>query len=234
MAYYKTFNRDKVIDTPVVFIFCFRRYAPFKKFGGATGFDFEGDDRGPSTSFAVSSRTYACLFVSRSEVLYGFSGSSGTRFLGYADWTGGLLGLRILGDWINADTKGTVGFSDVSLKVREENASDLVAFTASTAGDNPLVPLSPDIDTIVKAKFFYNHPRTLIVEGEVFGDDFPNLEVFINSGSKSAMLLDFRTTGGQDTGPVTRLKGSHAGQSLGKFSVSLPLNDKGELANDIK
>ena len=232
MAYYKTFDRDKAIRSPV-FLFNFRRYAPFKKFGGATGFDFEGDDRGPSTSPSATSRTYACLFVNRSEVLYGFSGTSGTRFLGYSDWTGGLLGIRVLAEALNANTKGAVGFSDVSLHVREQNAANLVAFTASTAGANPLVPGSFDIDTIVKAKFFF-HPKTLIVEGEVFGDDFPNLEVFVTSRSKSAMLLDFRTTGGQETGPVARLKGSHSDQSLGKFSVALPLNDNGELAREIK
>jgi hypothetical protein len=232
VAYYKTFDGDKALKSPV-FLFHFRRYAPFKKVGGATGFAFEGDDRGPSTSSTATSRTYGCLFVNRSEVLYGFSGTSGTRFLGYSDWTGGLLGIRILMDVVNADTKGVIGFADVPLRVKEQNAANLVAFEASTAGANPLVPGSPDIDTIVKAKFFF-HPKTVIVEGEVFGDDFPNLEVFVTSRSKSAMLLDFRTTGGQETGPVTRLNGSHSDQSLGKFSVALPLNDKGELATDMK
>jgi hypothetical protein len=230
MAYYKVFDREKALQSPV-FLFWFRRYAPFDKFGGATGFEFEGDHReGPSTSPSATSRTYACLFVNRSEVLYGFSGSSGTRFLGYSAWTGGLLGIRMMMEVINKDTKGAFAYADVSLDVAEHNASNYVSFTASTAGANPLVPGSPDIDTIVKASFFFNHPKTLVVQGEVFGDNFPNLEIFLSSRSLSWLLLDFRTTGWQDTGPITRLLGSHDDQSLGKFSASLPLNDKGELA----
>ncbi|MGD9615958.1 MAG: hypothetical protein AB7H90_12795 [Alphaproteobacteria bacterium] len=235
MAYYKTFDRDRALQSPV-FLFWFRRYAPFEKFGGATGFDFEGDKRsGPSTSPGATSRTYGCLFVNRNEVLYGFSGTSGTRFLGYSNWTGGLLAIRIMMDYINHDVKGIIGHSDVSLKITEANASGYVSFKASTAGANPLIPGSPDIDTIVKASFNFKHPRVLVVEGEAFGDDFPNLEIFLSSASgHTAILLDFRTTGGQETGPVTRLPGLHADQSLGKFSATLPLNDKGQLAADFK
>jgi hypothetical protein len=231
MAYYKVYDREKAVQSPV-FSFWFRRYAPFDKFG-AGGFDFEGDHRkDPSTSISATSRTYACLFVNRTGVLYGFSGSSGTRFVGYADWTGGLLGLRILMDKLNEDTKGVTAHADVSLHVKEQNAPNYVSFTASTAGNNPLVPASPNIDTFVTTKIFFNHSKTIHIEGEAFGDSFPNLEVFLLSGQRSAMLVDFRTTGSQDAGAMTRLWGSGSSNSLGKFSLILPLSDNGELAID--
>ena len=234
MAYYKVFDQTKF--QPPVFAFWFRRYAPFDTFGGGTGFEFEGDYReGPSTSPKATSRTYACLFFNRKEILYGFSGASGTRFVGYAAWTGGLLGIRLAMEILNSDVKGTTAHANVSLDVDEQNSPGVVAFTAKTAGSMPLLPGTPNIDTLVKARFNFNSPKILIAEGEVFGDDFPNGEVYLDSGSRhSALLVDFRTKGWQSTGPVTSLFGSHSDQSLGKFSAHLPLNDNGELAADLK
>lgn len=235
MAIYKIFDPTKFQQSQV-FSFWFRRYAPFDEFGGATGFRFEGDHRDSgSTSAKATSRTYGCLFFTTSEILYGFSGSSGTRWAGYAPWTAGVPGIRILGEILNKDVKGVVAFANVSLVVVENVRPNIVEFSASTAGGMPLLPKTPDIDTTVKMRFDFTRNGSLNTSGYVFGDDFPNLEVFLVSPTgKSALLVDGYTTAGRDTGPVTELLGSHSNQLLGQFNFSLPLNDRGELIADFR
>jgi hypothetical protein len=199
----------------------FRRYAPFDTFGAniiALGQRFEGDKRrAASTSLKATSRTYGCVMFNMYGIVYRMAGSSGTRFHP-------LLFREI------------VGMAKVSMTVVRSNLAGpgLFEFTASTAGSNPLVPKSPDIDTIIKARVDFGKPRVLRLDGEVFGDNFPNLEVFLvcYRSAHTALLIDGRTTGGRDTGPYTRLLGSHSGHSLGRFSVALALNETGELASN--
>jgi hypothetical protein len=232
MATYKVFDKAK-FDKSNVFAIWFRRYAPFREFG-AVGFRFEGDHRSGSTSSSVTSRTYGGLFFNKSEILYGTSGSSGTKYTGYAPWTivlpGGLLA-RLLND----DVRGTEALAKVSLVVKENVRPGIVEFSASTAGNNPLVPGSPNIDTHLKARIDFSQPRLLGVSGRVFGDDFPNLEVFlISANGRSALLVDAHTTGGQDSGPMTGLPGSGENHLLGQFNNSLSLDDRGQLVFDTR
>jgi hypothetical protein len=201
----------------------FRRYAPFDTFGAnplGMGQRFEGDKRtAASTSLKASSRTYGIVMFNRNGIVYQISGSSGTE-----------IHPLLWGD--------IVGMAKVAMTVVRTTLAgpSLFEFTASTAGANPLVPKSPDIDTIVKARVDFGTPGLLRLDGEAFGDNFPNLEVFLlcYRSTHTALLIDGRTTGGRDTGPYTRLFGSHSGHSLGRFSVSLGLNQKGELASDYR
>lgn len=235
MASYKVFDQPKFQHSHV-YTFWFRRYAPFDDFG-ATGFRFEGDHRDSgSTSERATSRTYGCLYFTTSEVLYGFSGSSGTTWEGYAPWTSGMLGVRILLDVLNNDAKGATAFTNVSLDVVENVQPNIIEFTASTAGAMPLLPhVSPDIDTTVKMKFDFTQKGVLAIKGHAIGDDFPNLEIFLVTPSgRSALLVDSYTTGGQDSGPMTRLLGSHDENLIGSCYLSLPLNDRGELISDYR
>ncbi len=196
----------------------FRRYAPFDTFGVPS---FEGDKRNAaSTSLKVTSRTYGVVMFNQFEIIQTFANTSGTHYH------------PLLFDSI-------VGHSKVSMTtVRSRLAGpDLIEFTASTAGANPLIPKSPNIDTFLTARFdlgFGSPNRLMRISGEVFGDNFPNLEVFLlcYRSAHTALLIDGRTTGGKRTGPITRLSGSHRGQSLGRLSGTLLLNHNGELERD--
>lgn len=233
MAIYKSFDRAKFDEQPV-FTVCFRRYAPFDEFGGGHIYKFEGDHRtSGSTSFKDTSRTYGCLFFSRSEILYGFSGTSGTKWVGFHWYMWAVPSLRILGTNTGDDV---VAYAKVSLDVGENVRPDIIEFNASTAGSMPLLPATPDIDTFVKLRFDFTQKGTLIASGRVFGDDFPNLEVFLVSpgGAKSALLVDGRTTGSQETGPITDIWGSHEDQLLSQFNFSLPVDDGGSLLSDFR
>jgi len=183
----------------------------------APGQRFEGDHRSTaSTSVKATSRTYGCVIFSQDGIVNKFAGSSGTH-----------IDLFIWG--------GVDRTADVSQTVVRSTLAGplLFSFSASTAGANPLVPKSPDIDTFVNVRVDYGHSNSLVLTGEVFGDNFPNLEVFLldYQSQHTALLIDGRTTGGRDTGP-TRLIGTHSDHPLGRFFVELPLTSEGLLAGD--
>jgi len=203
------------------FAFVFRRYAPFARFGGVrphgvlSGFgSFAGDNRGPSTSWEATSRTYCWVIFDRSGILEHRSSSSGTHFHP-------LIGAVVTG---HTKVKHTV----VPIRLA---GPFLFRFRASTSGNNPLVTGSPDINTYVDARIDFGTPGLLKVYGETFGDNFPNLEVFVVClrSRRTALLFDGRTTGGPNAGPAVRLIGEHERHSLGIFQASLALDPKGEL-----
>jgi hypothetical protein len=208
----KAFDPDKLREHPAYALF-FRRYAPFATFGVP---NFRGDNRLASTSLTATSRTYGCVIFNQYEILYDFRGSSGTHHVSPVGLDAEMM----------AEVSGSV--------VRKRTAGPgIIEFEANTAGANPLVPGSPDIDTFVTAQISFGKALQMRISGEVFGDNFPNLEVFLRCyrSTRSAMLLDARTTGNRRSGPVTRLAGAHRSQSLGRFSAELPLHN-GQLTTD--
>jgi hypothetical protein len=84
--------------------------------------------------------------------------------------------------------------------------------------------VAPDIDTFVDFCADW-HGTGVRFSGVIRGDDFPNAEVFVlDANGLGCLLFDGRTTGGQDTGPFTRLAGGHEWQTLGQFCCSIPLS----------
>jgi hypothetical protein len=203
-----------------VFGLHFRRYAPFAKFGRANpltmGFGyFAGDDRGVSTSLQNTSRTYAAVMFNKSGVVHQFAGSSGTEFH----------------PAIGSVIKGMAVVKSNLVRTKLEGPS-LFEFRASTAGGNPLVPGAPDIDTFIDARIDFGMAKRLRVSGHVYGDDFPNLEVFLicYRTGRTALLVDGQTEGGRNTGPMGHLLGDGADNLLAVFRGDLPLDDEGRLA----
>ena len=176
----------------------FRRYAPFAEFG----FGFEGDHRtSASTSFTDTARTSGGCSFGPGLVGPGYGTSSGTRH--------------------KLSSSSAMSKVTSSVTVASRSLAQ-VRFTAMTAGANPMVPGAPDIDTFVDITASFGNSE-LSIEGKVRGDTFPNAEVFVVDGVGKAILLwDFATSGGQDTGPMTRLAGSHSDTALGTFFKRLP------------
>jgi len=194
----------------MAFTLFFRRYAPFATFG----LGFEGDHRaGPSTSLLVTARTIGCVPFDRGRVGALSASSSGTQYSG-----GGEALRRLLGRH----------FSTVSGTVTTTLATATrLSFRAQAVGANPMVPKAPDIDTFIDVDVEWI-TSSLRIRGSVYGDDFPNAEVFVRDAKGvGCLLFDGRTTGGRDTGPMTRLAGAHASQLLGTFSCVLGLAPDG-------
>jgi hypothetical protein len=103
-----------------------------------------------------------------------------------------------------------------------------VAVTRDQQAGIPLTPylLTPDIDTRLQAEYLFQD-KSLTLQGEVTGDDFPNAEVYVTDRVGNSILLDtFQTDGGRDLGPLLHLPGSGE-DSLASFNTQVPLNDDG-------
>jgi hypothetical protein len=212
------------------FALYFRRYVPFGTFGFsivplalAPG-RFEGDKRtaaSASTDPTVTARTEGTVWFNQFGIVNYLADSSGSTFH-------------------PAIGRDLIDIADVSIKVNRGKLAGpgLFDFTASTAGSVPLTPktVTPDINTIIKARVDFGLPNHIRLDGEAFGDNFPNLEVFLICvrSRHTAVLIDGRTTGGRDTGPYKRLWGTHSSHSLGRFSVTFALNEKGELTSNYR
>ncbi len=192
----------------------FRRYAPFATFGGG----FEGDNRsGASTSLKATARTIGAVEFAPESVGNVKACSSGTAYLGAGAAVAEALGRHY--------SKVT---SSVAVATR---TLDKVRFTAQTAGANPMVPGAPEIDTFVDFEAVFRG-NAIEFSGAVRGDNFPNAEVFVRDDAGNAvMLLDFATSGGQDTGPMTRLAGAHGDQTIGTFKYRVGLDAAGRFDN---
>ena len=107
----------------------------------------------------------------------------------------------------------------------------------STAGDMPLTlangnfgpPFAPDIDTHVELTYFKCGDE-LHLSGRVFGDTFPNAEIFLTDSLRNSVLLGGHTTaGGEMLGPFMYLWGSgkdDTGEFI-KFDTHISLDAKG-------
>jgi hypothetical protein len=161
----------------------------------------------------ATARTIGIVPFERGSIGSIHAESSGTEFLGLGEWV-----RRVAGKHMSA------------VKCAISNpiaAANSLSFTASTAGANPMVPLAPDIDTYVDFRVEWIGAGVRF-QGSVRGDDFPNAEVFVlDTKNTGCLVFDGRTTGGQDTGPITRLAGDHQGQRLGSFSCAISLSPAG-------
>jgi hypothetical protein len=191
----------------------FRRYAPFKTFGGG----FEGDNRSTaSTSLAATARTIGALNFSPGNVGNMTAESSGTTFAGLGAWIQLFLGKH------QSEVTSSVSVATRTIK--------FLRFTAQTSGANPMVPAAPSIDTYLDAQVLFRS-QAIEICGTLRGDNFPNAEVFAtDAAGKSVLIFEFATTGGQTTGPMARLAGDHSAQILGVFSKRIALMRGGNFA----
>jgi len=194
----------------------FRRYAPFETFGVPS---FKGDGRrAASTSLlpSITSRTHGMVLFNQSTILDKKGGSSGTH------------DASLVLTFLNRQAMSKVSISAIR---SNEAGPGLLGYTAKTAGSNPLIPGSPDIDTRVEITMSWGLQNTMNVQGNVAGDDFPNLEVFIHchGSGKSALLVDGRTDRGARMGPFS-LFGN--GGRLCAFQANIPLTKLGFFLGD--
>jgi hypothetical protein len=129
-----------------------------------------------------------------------------------------------------AELGSTYTFSDASFDIYGNTATGSPTISAAPtspssgyvlhmefAGSNPLYPGSPDINT--KLNFTPSlSSGQICLAGHLYGDAFPNAEVFlVNSLGQSSMLLTFATPGDPNSGPVIYLPGSN-NREMGSFA----------------
>ena len=85
------------------------------------------------------------------------------------------------------------------------------------AGSNPLYPGSPDVDTKLDMSVKVNSGLACY-SGHLYGDAFPDSEVFVvNPQNNATMLHTFKTEGGRNSGPIHLLPGNN-NRDMGSFS----------------
>ena len=178
-----------------------RRFAPFENFG--LGFEGDALSRGSvagkggfSASPSVTSRTSMTLSVDGNSITpEAHADMSHHAFFG----TG----------------RAHVFVEDSSASASSQDGS----INASSAGANPLLVLSPDIDTDVQVAY-RSDGQTLTLDGTVWGDQFPNAEVLVSDRAQNGVLLDtFQTGGDQNFGPLFHLPGDASRADGSKFEL---------------
>ena len=178
-----------------------RSFAPWKTFGGG----FSGDDRTFTTAHAPGG------------ALYSVAGAT-SRITGIIKFQP--MPLAILSENAYSDPSHHSALGTATA------TSHIFAYVSGTtmhmkiSGAVPLVPFAPDIDVkmdmTVTAGTVQNH-----YNGQVYGDAFPDAEVFIVDPSEHATVLDdFSTKGGRETGPAEYLPGDN-NRPMGAFSIDI-------------
>jgi hypothetical protein len=195
-----------------------RRFARFAEFGGVWGWgDFKGDNRTFSTSERVTYKTAMLLVfdLSQGKVTEGPVGhTTGTR----------------------RDSDDAKAFAEVSVRtIYAKGEAGRISLYLSMSGSNPgnegvwgrVVGLvSPNIDShfVFTASL---KEGNLFVGGELFGDPFPDAEVFIRDNGRGAhMLSTYRTPYGPTKGPAVGLPGAGNKILLGSLKEGIVLDEQ--------
>ena len=176
-----------------------RSFAPWKTFGGG----FSGDDRTFTTAHAPGGAAHSVAgATSRITSIVKFQP----------------MPLSILSE---------VAYSDPSHQPLLGTKTATPHVTATAVGNkmhlkmwgaNPLVSIAPDIDVKMDMTVTSGTIQTHY-NGEVYGDAFPDAEVFIVDPSEHATVLDdFATPYGPERGPFIELWGDN-NRPMGSFSV---------------
>lgn len=186
-----------------------RSFAPFETFGGG----FEGDNRGFTENMNVTSRiSQSTTFTLGGSVVSNVAHSSPSR-----------RGRRVATSDPTSRGLATKN-DDQSIRVAQEYA-----------GNNPLVPLSPDIDVSHRATISIEAAQdgtfTLRIQGQLQGDTFPSAEViFSDASGRSVLIHTYATSGGRNTGPFRRLplKGD---KPMGDYDVFIKFDAAGNITS---
>jgi hypothetical protein len=164
-----------------------RRFAPFQTFGGK--FEGDADSRHiPVSRDGSGGFTSEPTATARTTMTIGVEGSTPTEPSGHADLSRHpLFGTGRATVYV---TSGSHSTSSVDGMIE-----------AKSAGSNPLLLRAPDIDTDMQIAYQLS-PGKLALDGSVWGDTFPNAELFASDASGQAVMLgEFQTTYGAELGP---------------------------------
>jgi RHS repeat-associated protein len=178
-----------------------RSFAPWKTFGGS----FSGDDRTFTTAHAPGGAAHSVAGAT-SRI------TSIIKFLP--------MPLAILSETAYSDPSHNSVLGTATATPHIFSYVTGTTMHMKMSGAVPLVPFAPDIDVkmdmTVTSGTVQNH-----YNGQVYGDAFPDAEVFIVDPSEHATVLDdFSTKGGRETGPAEYLPGDN-NRPMGAFSIDI-------------
>jgi hypothetical protein len=204
-----------------------RRFAPFESFGGG----FEGDAKSrhiPAANDGTGGFSTDPNATSRTSLTIAVEGQVITQPTGHAD----LSRHPLLGE-SRAEVRTSSTSAPASSTDGELDAQSAASMPLTLAnGRLSFVPWAPDIDSDVELSY-EQKPHALEVAGDVWGDRFPNAELFLSDRSgTSVMMGTFQTQAGA-AGPLLELFGAGArvpASELIGFHAEIPLDPDGNFA----
>ena len=214
-------------DNPVLFIdpngefpypVHIRSFAPYPTFGGG----FEGDNRGYSTLLSqnevADGQPYATSRVQQSFIL----DTDKKDYSELQTWSDPSRH-PIFGEK-REQPRGSISNFEVT---KNSEGNDIVSFSATMAGKNPLVP-SPDIDVTTNFSITENKKNGILhVAASMQGDRFPAAEVIIGDTKGQQVLIGVSPVDGN---PYKSLPGDNK-RPMMTSSMIIRINDKGEFQN---
>jgi RHS repeat-associated protein len=196
-----------------------RSFAPFPTFGG----NFEGDNRGYSTLLSQKEVPHGQPYVTsrmQQSFILDTDGKSCSNFKTWCDpsrhptW-----GEK------TEDPRGSVSTVGVE---KDLLGNEVLCFTATMAGKNPLLPFTPDIDVTTDFTITENKKDGLLtVDARMKGDRFPAAEVMIGDTKGQQVLIGVSPACGN---PYTSLPGNNA-RPMMSSSMTIRMNSNGEFVN---
>jgi hypothetical protein len=114
------------------------------------------------------------------------------------------------------DKYGNTATGKPTISAAPASPSSVYALHMEFAGSNPLYPGSPDINTKLNFTPVLRSGQ-ICYWGHLYGDAFPNSEVFaVNSGALGTMLLTFTTSGDPNFGPTLLIGNNN--REMGSFA----------------
>ncbi len=216
------------MDEPQVgFSMTVRRFAPFESFGGG----FQGDAKSrhiPAASDGTGGFSTDPNATSRTSLRIAVEGQTITQPAGYAD----LSRHPLLGEG-RAEVRTMSTSAPASSTDGELDAQSAAAMPLTLAnGHLSFIPWAPDIDSDVELTY-EQKPHTLEVAGAVWGDRFPNAELFLSDRSETSLMLGTFQTRAGAAGPLLELFGAGArapASELITFHAEIPLDPDGNFA----
>jgi len=194
------------------YTFTSRRYASPCEFGGG----FQGDCRS-GASPAGTARIGASVQIDFTKHTV-----SAPRVSGKAS-----AGMSGLGEALQLLQGGAARSGPKSASATSQwSGPNVVTTNLTYSGNNGLVPGSPSIDTRVEVTL-ERSPGMLQAYGVVYGDQFPNAELYLTDGSgQSRVLGNFATSGGPN-GPFYMLFGQHLDRPFYRFFADVSVDSAG-------
>ena len=197
-----------------------RSFHPLSGFGGTSlgpgfGRNFSGDDRGFSNNPSAIARVHHTVIADPDKGTLSYSSRNTFSSASHHPYFG-------------EGTETPTGYAN---KTKAGNGS--IAFETGYSGSNPLaLGPTPDIDI----KSFFNLTQTndiLNVNANIYGDDFPNTELFIKDPSGQSLFLgaDVRE-GGNDNNPLILVGGANT--NIMNINVSVKIDDKGNFTGVVQ
>jgi len=205
-----------------------RRFAPFESFGGG----FEGDAKSrhiPAVNDGTGGFTTDPNATSRTSLTIGVEGQVITQPTGHADPSRHPLLGEGRAKVRTASTSVPASSTDGQLDAQSAASMPLTL----SNGHLSFIPWAPDIDS--DAELTYEQkPHSLEVAGAVWGDRFPNAELFLSDRSEASVMLGtFQSQAGAVGGPLLELFGAgarDAASELIRFHAEIPLDPDGNFA----